>query len=135
MELNCAPHKERLGQRVRATREISGTSMCEECYKGKPLKEVTQDVTKEVSTAAAQLGKRGGTETAKRGPEYFREIQAKRKTKGANRLSWDRETKILLKAAAILKKENFLNNAEMCKAAYEVLISVPCEKLEEKGFL
>ena len=30
--------------------------------------------------AAAALGQRGGTETAKRGPDYFRQLAARRKT-------------------------------------------------------
>jgi hypothetical protein len=35
--------------------------------------------------AAALLGARGGTETAKRGSEYFRQLAAKRKTRGGGR--------------------------------------------------
>jgi hypothetical protein len=35
--------------------------------------------------AAAVLGKKGGASIAKRGPEYFRELAAKRKTKGGGR--------------------------------------------------
>jgi hypothetical protein len=35
--------------------------------------------------AAAALGKKGGIKTAERGPDYFREIAAKRKTKGGGR--------------------------------------------------
>lgn len=34
---------------------------------------------------AAILGSKGGSETAKRGPEYYREIAAKRKTHGGGR--------------------------------------------------
>ena len=141
--MNCEPHKERLGKEVKATRNIAGTPMCENCYKGRPLQEVTSVVavpnaggSLEVSAIAAQLGKRGGMETAKKGPEYFEQLQAKRKTfKGKERLSWEREVKLLLRASAILKKENYLDDHAMCKAAYEILISVPCEKLEEKGFM
>src|SRR5688572_5660825 len=35
--------------------------------------------------AAAAMGKKGGSKTAERGPDYFREIAAKRKTKGGGR--------------------------------------------------
>ncbi len=35
--------------------------------------------------AAAVLGKKGGASIAKRGPEYFRELAAKRKTKAGGR--------------------------------------------------
>jgi hypothetical protein len=35
--------------------------------------------------AAAQLGSRGGTATAKRGSDYFRQLAAKRKTLGGGR--------------------------------------------------
>jgi hypothetical protein len=35
--------------------------------------------------AAVSLGRRGGKATAERGPEYFRKIQAMRKTKGGGR--------------------------------------------------
>jgi hypothetical protein len=34
---------------------------------------------------AAQLGRKGGTQTAKRGPEYFRQLAGKRKTFGGGR--------------------------------------------------
>jgi hypothetical protein len=37
------------------------------------------------SPAAKQLGRLGGTATAKRGPEYFRELAARRKTHGGGR--------------------------------------------------
>jgi len=36
-------------------------------------------IAKSVLTAAEKRGRKGGTETAKRGPEYYREIAAKRK--------------------------------------------------------
>ena len=36
-------------------------------------------LSKAVLTAAEKRGRKGGTETAKRGPEYYREIAAKRK--------------------------------------------------------
>jgi hypothetical protein len=35
--------------------------------------------------AAALLGAKGGMQTAKRGPEYFRQLAAKRKTLGGGR--------------------------------------------------
>lgn len=35
--------------------------------------------------AAAVLGQKGGSQTAKRGPEYFRQLAAKRKTRGGGR--------------------------------------------------
>jgi len=35
--------------------------------------------------AASQLGSLGGTVTAKRGPDYFRELAARRKTHGGGR--------------------------------------------------
>lgn len=38
-----------------------------------------------LTLAAVELGRRGGKKTAERGPEYFAEIQAKRKTKGGGR--------------------------------------------------
>jgi hypothetical protein len=41
--------------------------------------------------AASQLGKLGGTVTAKRGPEYFRELAARRKTHGGGRPRKDAE--------------------------------------------
>lgn len=37
-------------------------------------------LSKVVLTAAEKRGRMGGTETAKRGPEYYRDIAAKRKT-------------------------------------------------------
>ncbi|HWG21610.1 MAG TPA: hypothetical protein VG225_13855 [Terracidiphilus sp.] len=35
--------------------------------------------------AAAVLGRKGGSQTAKRGPEYFRQLAAKRKTRAGGR--------------------------------------------------
>jgi hypothetical protein len=40
---------------------------------------------KQVNEAAAELGRRGGQKTAERGPEYYAEIQARRKVKGGGR--------------------------------------------------
>ena len=37
------------------------------------------------TSPAAALGQKGGLATAKRGPEYFRELAAKRKTKAGGR--------------------------------------------------
>jgi len=37
------------------------------------------------STAAAELGAKGGSQTAKRGSEYFRQLAAKRKTRAGGR--------------------------------------------------
>jgi hypothetical protein len=41
--------------------------------------------------AASQLGRLGGTVTAKRGPDYFRELAARRKTHGGGRPRKDAE--------------------------------------------
>jgi len=38
-----------------------------------------------------ESGRIGGTRTAQRGPEYFKEIQAMRKTKGGGRPRKDKE--------------------------------------------
>jgi len=45
----------------------------------------------EKQDAATKLGKLGGTVTAKRGPEYFRELAARRKTHGGGRPRKDAE--------------------------------------------
>jgi hypothetical protein len=37
------------------------------------------------TSPAAELGKKGGTKTAERGPEYFRKIASMRKTKAGGR--------------------------------------------------
>jgi hypothetical protein len=37
------------------------------------------------TSAAAELGRLGGTVTAKRGPDYFRELAGRRKTHGGGR--------------------------------------------------
>ena len=34
------------------------------------------------TTPAAELGRKGGKKTAERGPDYYRELAAKRKTRG-----------------------------------------------------
>lgn len=41
--------------------------------------------------AAAALGRKGGTQTAKRGSEYFRQLAAKRKTRAGGRPRKDAE--------------------------------------------
>jgi len=47
---------------------------------------LTDDLLKHVKTpAAALLGRKGGSQTAKRGSEYFRQLAAKRKTQGGGR--------------------------------------------------
>ena len=47
---------------------------------------LTSDLLKaDKMPAAAALGQRGGTVTAKRGSEYFRQLAAKRKTLGGGR--------------------------------------------------
>lgn len=47
---------------------------------------LTSDLLKQDhSTAAAELGAKGGTQTAKKGSEYFRQLAAKRKTLGGGR--------------------------------------------------
>jgi hypothetical protein len=40
----------------------------------------TERLAKAVTTAAIKRGRKGGSKTAERGPEYFRQIAAKRKT-------------------------------------------------------
>jgi hypothetical protein len=44
-----------------------------------------------IANPAAELGKRGGKQTAKRGPDYFRKLAAKRKTHGGGRPRKDTE--------------------------------------------
>ena len=48
---------------------------------------ITNDLLKQSTpqAMAAQLGSKGGTVTAKRGPEYFRQLAGKRKTFGGGR--------------------------------------------------
>jgi len=47
---------------------------------------LTDDLLKQAKTpAAAILGKKGGAEMAKRGPEYFRQLAAQRKTRAGGR--------------------------------------------------
>lgn len=38
-----------------------------------------------LSKVPAEIGRKGGTKTAERGPEYFRQIAAMRKTRGGGR--------------------------------------------------
>jgi hypothetical protein len=42
-------------------------------------------LTQDHSTAAAELGAKGGSQTAKRGSDYFRQLAAKRKTRAGGR--------------------------------------------------
>jgi len=47
---------------------------------------LVSDIGAESESAAAQLGRKGGSTTAsRRGPEYFRELAKKRKTHGGGR--------------------------------------------------
>jgi molybdenum-dependent DNA-binding transcriptional regulator ModE len=45
----------------------------------------TERLSKAVLTAAVKRGRKGGTKTAERGPEYFRQIAAMRKTRAGGR--------------------------------------------------
>jgi hypothetical protein len=44
-----------------------------------------EKLSKAVSTAPIKRGRKGGTKTAERGPEYFRQIAAMRKTRAGGR--------------------------------------------------
>ncbi len=46
---------------------------------------LADDLIKQAKAPAAALGRKGGTVTAKRGPDYFRQLAAKRKTLGGGR--------------------------------------------------
>lgn len=60
------------------------TARCRELLKAAIA--LTDDLFKqEKLPAAALLGKKGGSQTAKRGSEYFRQIAAKRKVRGGGR--------------------------------------------------
>ena len=43
----------------------------------------TERLAKAITTAATKRGRKGGTKTAERGPDYFRKIAAMRKTEEA----------------------------------------------------
>ena len=45
----------------------------------------TDRLLKRMETAAATLGQKGGRKTAERGPDYFRQIAAMRKTRAGGR--------------------------------------------------
>jgi len=45
----------------------------------------TDRLSKAVLTAAVKRGRKGGTKTAERGPDYFRQIAAMRKTRAGGR--------------------------------------------------
>lgn len=48
-------------------------------------KALADDLLTHTKAPAAALGHRGGTATAKRGPDYFRQLAAKRKTRAGGR--------------------------------------------------
>lgn len=48
-------------------------------------KALADDLLTQAKAPAASLGRKGGTVTAKRGPEYFRQLAAKRKTRAGGR--------------------------------------------------
>jgi hypothetical protein len=45
----------------------------------------TERLAKAVATAAVKRGRKGGSKTAERGPDYFRQIAAMRKTRAGGR--------------------------------------------------
>ncbi len=51
----------------------------------KGLETLVAVMNAEKRSPASELGRLGGTETAKRGPDYFRELAARRKTHGGGR--------------------------------------------------
>jgi hypothetical protein len=52
---------------------------------------LADDLLASAKTPAAALGRKGGSVTAKRGSEYFRQLAAKRKTLGGGRPRKDAE--------------------------------------------
>ena len=56
----------------------------------------TGRLAKAVSTAAVKRGRKGGTKTAERGPDYFRQIAAMRKTRAGGRPR--KEVKLIARA-------------------------------------
>lgn len=61
--------------RTARCRELLGTAIA-----------LTDDLLKQAKMpAAAQLGKKGGSQTAKRGSDYFRQLAARRKTRAGGR--------------------------------------------------
>ncbi len=46
---------------------------------------ITRTAKKDIPQTAAEMGAKGGKKTAQRGPEYYRELAAKRKTRGGGR--------------------------------------------------
>lgn len=52
----------------------------------------TERLTKAVTTAAEKRGRKGGSKTAERGPEYFRKIAAMRKTRSGGRPKKERSS-------------------------------------------
>lgn len=60
------------------------TARCRELLQS--ARALTDDMLKQTKLpAAAVLGAKGGTVTAKRGPEYFRQLAAMRKTRAGGR--------------------------------------------------
>ena len=60
------------------------TARCRELLRAALL--LTDDLMKQTKEpAATALGRKGGSQTAKRGSEYYRQIAAKRKTRGGGR--------------------------------------------------
>jgi hypothetical protein len=71
---------------ILSTTELSEnrTARCRELLKSAMV--LTEDlIRQEKLPAAAMLGSMGGSQTAKRGSEYFRQIAAKRKSHGGGR--------------------------------------------------
>ena len=68
---------------------LSKARTAETCEKRNPLIDKAirhlNSLEKFVLTAAEERGRKGGTKTAERGPEYFRQIAAMRKTRGGGR--------------------------------------------------
>jgi hypothetical protein len=52
---------------------------------------LADDLLAQAKAPAASLGRKGGTVTAKRGSEYFRQLAAKRKTLGGGRPRKEKE--------------------------------------------
>lgn len=66
------------------------TARCRELLKSALA--ITDDLLKQSRmSAAAALGRKGGAAIAKRGPDYFRKLSAKRKTHGGGRPRKDSE--------------------------------------------
>ena len=44
----CKPHLERTGDRVRAVRIVDGDAMCQECFAGRPIEELSEEDKKTI---------------------------------------------------------------------------------------